>query len=102
MSDDVINPSHYKFKTFEAIDVIEEVAGDDYLLGTLLKYSFRFGRKGGLLGRLHDAGKILWFATRIHLREIRRHKEREAIHGTTHPAFPEGGVTYSYYPEGKL
>lgn len=103
----VVNPAHYKFKSFEAIDIIEEVAPNDPLLWQVLKYALRFGRKGGALGRLHDAGKIVWYATRLLAREQKADAKRAwadaAIVGTTaHPAFPEGGVTVSTYPDGKL
>lgn len=105
--DSVVNPAHYKFKNFEAFDILEEIAPDDPLLWQVLKYAFRFGRKGGLAARVHDAGKIVWYATKLLLREknaaAKRAREASIEPVTTmHPAFPEGGVTVSTYPDGKL
>lgn len=50
MSDEVYHPSHYEGAT-EAIDVIEAVVGgldgrSAYLLGNVIKYAVRAGRKG--------------------------------------------------------
>ena len=50
MSDSVINPAHYSGE-IEAIEIIERIVdgldgADAFLLGNVLKYALRAGRKG--------------------------------------------------------
>lgn len=90
MSDDPINPSHYKSNGLEAIDVIEAFAADDYLLGSLLKYLLRMKKKGS---PTQNAQKAQWFLDRIVVREAER--ERKALE-----AYEIGPLCT--YPDGKL
>lgn len=58
----------------------------------------------GPLGHAVDAIQsrdLVWLSNQLSL-EIKRLEAEVSPVLTTHPAFPEGGVTYSYYPEGKL
>lgn len=54
LMDDVVCPAHYRFESFDAIDVVEAVArtiprGDDAAnTGNILKYMMRWPRKDGL------------------------------------------------------
>jgi len=63
---DRINPPHYQFNGFEAIDVIEAVCGliDDsaaaVLHGNALKYLLRAPRKNGV----EDLKKARWYIER--------------------------------------
>lgn len=65
--EDVVNPAHYKVEGLpEAIDIInhlmhrEEYEG--FLWGNILKYAYRFGRKGD---KAETAGKIEWYAKQL-------------------------------------
>lgn len=62
-----INPSHYKVKGLpEAIDIINHLMHreqyEGFLWGNILKYAYRFGRKGG---KTETAGKIEWYAKQL-------------------------------------
>lgn len=61
----------------------------------------------GLDGHLEAAvmyirTRVISLASKQLSLEIKRLEAEVSPALTTHPAFPEGGVTYSYYPEGKL
>lgn len=65
--DDAINPSHYKVKGLpEAIDIINHLMHreqyEGFLWGNILKYAYRFGRKGD---KAETAGKIAWYANQL-------------------------------------
>lgn len=74
--DDAVNPSHYKVKGLsEAIDIINHLMHreqyEGFLWGNILKYAYRFGRKGG---KAETAGKIAWYATQ--LKELEEEKRK--------------------------
>lgn len=65
--DDAINPSHYKVDGLpEAIDIINHLMHreqyEGFLWGNILKYTYRFGRKGN---KAETAGKIEWYAKQL-------------------------------------
>lgn len=65
--EDAINPSHYKVEGLpEAIDIINHLVHreqyEGFLWGNILKYAYRFGRKGD---KAETAGKIAWYATQL-------------------------------------
>lgn len=65
--DDAINPSHYKVDGLpEAIDIINHLMHmeqyEGFLWGNILKYAYRFGRKGN---KAETAGKIEWYAKQL-------------------------------------
>lgn len=65
--DDAINPSHYKVEGLpEAIDIINHLMHreqyEGFLWGNILKYAYRFGRKGD---KAETAGKIAWYANQL-------------------------------------
>ena len=75
-TDDAINPSHYKVEGLpEAIDIINHLMHreqyEGFLWGNILKYAYRFGRKGD---KAETAGKIAWYATQLKELEEERHK----------------------------
>jgi len=59
-TNDPINPEHYKGKTMEAIDVIEDF-DLGYNLGNVVKYVLRADHKGK---RLEDLKKAAWYLNR--------------------------------------
>lgn len=66
-TDDAINPSHYQVKGLpEAIDIINHLMHreqyEGFLWGNILKYAYRFGRKGD---KAETAGKIAWYAKEL-------------------------------------
>lgn len=74
--DDAINPSHYKVNGLpEAIDIINHLMHreqyEGFLWGNILKYTYRFGRKGD---KAETAGKIAWYATQ--LKELEEEKRK--------------------------
>lgn len=74
--DDAINPSHYKVEGLpEAIDIINHLMHreqyEGFLWGNILKYAYRFGRKGD---KAETAGKIAWYATQ--LKELEEEKRK--------------------------
>lgn len=74
--DDAVNPSHYKVKGLpEAIDIINHLMHreqyEGFLWGNILKYAYRFGRKGD---KAETAGKIAWYATQ--LKELEEEKRK--------------------------
>lgn len=74
--DDAINPSHYKVDGLpEAIDIINHLMHreqyEGFLWGNILKYAYRFGRKGD---KAETAGKIAWYATQ--LKELEEEKRK--------------------------
>jgi hypothetical protein len=74
--DDAINPSHYKVEGLpEAIDIINHLMHreqyEGFLWGNILKYTYRFGRKGD---KAETAGKIAWYATQ--LKELEEEKRK--------------------------
>jgi hypothetical protein len=96
MSDDPINPGHYKTEVgIEAIDVIEAFELD-FLRGNAVKYILRAGRKDPAKYK-EDLAKAKWYIDR-------------AIHGalshvTEHPVFevkdPELESGWYYHWQGK-
>lgn len=65
--EDAINPAHYKVEGLpEAIDIINHlmhrVQYEGFLWGNILKYAYRFGRKGD---KAETAGKIEWYAKQL-------------------------------------
>lgn len=62
--EDAVNPAHYKVEGLpEAIDIINHLMHreqyEGFLWGNILKYAYRFGRKGD---KAETAGKIEWYA----------------------------------------
>lgn len=75
-TDDAINPSHYKVKGLpEAHEIINHLMHreqyEGFLWGNILKYAYRFGRKGD---KAETAGKIAWYATQ--LKELEEEKNK--------------------------
>lgn len=67
MTEDAINPSHYKVKGIpEAIDLMKHMMTKEqfegFLWGNIIKYSYRYGRKGD---KAETAGKLKWYAKRL-------------------------------------
>ncbi len=65
--EDAVNPAHYKVEGLpEAIDIINHLMHreqyEGFLWGNILKYAYRFGRKGD---KAETAGKIAWYATQL-------------------------------------
>lgn len=65
--EDDINPAHYKVEGLpEAIDIINHLMHmeqyEGFLWGNILKYAYRFGRKGD---KAETAGKIEWYANKL-------------------------------------
>lgn len=65
--DDAVNPAHYKVEGLpEAIDIINHLMHreqyEGFLWGNILKYVYRFGRKGD---KAETAGKIEWYAKQL-------------------------------------
>lgn len=74
--EDAVNPAHYKVEGLpEAIDIINHLMHreqyEGFLWGNILKYAYRFGRKGD---KAETAGKIAWYATQ--LRELEEEKRK--------------------------
>ena len=75
---DSINPSHYRVEGVpEAIEIMRGLMTDEqlegFLWGNILKYAYRYGRKGD---KKETAGKIGWYAE--HLAELwRKEKSKE-------------------------
>lgn len=57
---DKANPSHYKFGNTEVIQITQHL---DFLLGNVVKYSARAGRKRGE-SKLDDLRKAHWYITK--------------------------------------
>jgi Protein of unknwon function (DUF3310) len=60
MSEEVNHPSHYRGKTFEAIDIIEDY-DLNFNLGNAIKYILRCDKKGS---RNKDLEKAVWYLQR--------------------------------------
>lgn len=65
-----VNPSHYRVPGIpEAIEIMEHLMTKEqlegFLWGNILKYAYRYGRKGD---EKETAGKIEWYAK--HLKDI--------------------------------
>lgn len=65
--EDAVNPAHYKVEGLpEAIDIINHLMHreqyEGFLWGNILKYAYRFGRKGD---KAATAGKIEWYAKQL-------------------------------------
>lgn len=74
--EDAINPAHYKVEGLpEAIDIINHLMHreqyEGFLWGNILKYAYRFGRKGD---KAETAGKIEWYAKQLKDLEEEKHK----------------------------
>lgn len=66
-TEDAVNPAHYKVEGLpEAIDIINHLMHreqyEGFLWGNILKYAYRFGRKGD---KAETAGKIAWYADQL-------------------------------------
>lgn len=59
---DAINPSHYKSKKFEVIDIIEEFELN-FRTGNTIKYILRAGKKDPSK-TIEDLEKALWYLKR--------------------------------------
>lgn len=63
-----VNPSHYRVNGIpEAIDIMRGLMTDEqlegFLWGNILKYAYRYGRKGTTQGaKTETAAKIKWYA----------------------------------------
>lgn len=57
---EIYNPSHYKGKTLESIDIIEDF-NLNFRLGNVIKYVLRAGKKED---RLKDLKKAEWYLAR--------------------------------------
>ena len=69
LNDMVNHPQHYTQSKYECIDVIEEITKpcnmfEAYIIGTVLKYIWRFKYKNGL----EDLKKARWYLDRLILR----------------------------------
>ena len=60
IKDDPINPSHYKFANFEAIEICEHF---NFCLGNALKYILRAGKKHQSR-KAEDLKKAIWYLQR--------------------------------------
>lgn len=65
--EDAVNPAHYKVEGLpENIDIINHLMHreqyEGFLWGNILKYAYRFGRKGD---KAETAGKIEWYAKQL-------------------------------------
>lgn len=65
--EDAVNPAHYKIEGLpEAINIINHLMHreqyEGFLWGNILKYAYRFGRKGD---KAETAGKIEWYAKQL-------------------------------------
>lgn len=74
--EDAVNPAHYKVEGIpEAIDIINHLMHreqyEGFLWGNILKYAYRFGRKGD---KAETAGKIEWYAKQLKDLEEESHK----------------------------
>ena len=54
-NDPVNHPSHYTQHGIECIDAIEARCGEDWLVGQVIKYIWRYKDKGDVLIDLHKA-----------------------------------------------
>lgn len=75
--EDAVNPAHYKVEGLpEAIDIINRLMHreqyEGFLWGNILKYAYRFGRKGD---KAETAGKIEWYAKQLKDLEERGYRE---------------------------
>lgn len=64
---DAINPAHYRVEGIpEAIEIMQGLMTKEqfegFLWGNLLKYAYRYGRKGD---KKETAGKIAWYAKKL-------------------------------------
>lgn len=62
-----IDPAHYRVKGIpEAIEIMEHLMAKEqlegFLWGNILKYAYRYGRKGD---KAETAGKIGWYANKL-------------------------------------
>lgn len=64
---DAINPAHYRVEGIpEAIEIMQGLMTKEqfegFLLGNIIKYSYRYGRKGD---KAETMGKIVWYAQKL-------------------------------------
>ena len=76
-----IDPAHYRVKGIpEAIEIMEHLMTKEqlegFLWGNILKYAYRYGRKGD---KAETAGKIGWYANKLKevCAEEKKEQERE-------------------------
>lgn len=69
VTNDPINPDHYKQNGKEAIEILQEEMGYNefvgYLKGNTFKYTFRAGQKGGRQDWINDVDKAIWYLNRL-------------------------------------
>lgn len=79
LRDDVNHPDHYCHGNVECIDAIEAALGHEgfvgYCIGNVLKYVWRYRRKGGV----KDLQKAQWYLDRVvqRLEQTERNSEVE-------------------------
>lgn len=66
-TDNAVNPSHYQVAGIpEAIEIMEHLMTkeqlDGFLWGNIIKYAYRYGRKGD---KAETAGKIAWYSQKL-------------------------------------
>lgn len=70
-SDPVNKPAHYNFAGIECIDAIRAALGPegfkDYMMGNVMKYSWRYKYKNGL----EDLLKAQWYLNRV-IEEVKK------------------------------
>lgn len=88
MTDNVNHPKHYVAGGIETIDVIEAWLGPEeargYLIGNVIKYVSRRGKKGE---ELQDLRKLKWYVARAITT-----MEREVAHESEHGWVPAVGT----------
>jgi hypothetical protein len=67
------NPEHYQFAGVEVIQITQYL---DFLLGNVVKYSARAGRKEGE-SKLDDLQKAQWYITKAIQLEIKHNEEQQ-------------------------
>lgn len=61
MGEDLVNhPSHYT-QQVPGIECIQVVSHFDFVIGSIVKYAWRLGHKGGSDTRLQDLKKMRWY-----------------------------------------
>ena len=71
-SEDKINPNHYTYSKYQAIDIIEDLSSelngfDGFCIGNVIKYIWRFKHKNGC----EDLEKAKWYLEKV----IKKYKE---------------------------
>ena len=71
-SEDKINPNHYTYSKYQAIDIIEDLSSeldgfDGFCIGNVIKYIWRFKHKNGC----EDLENAKWYLEKV----IKKYKE---------------------------